>query len=434
MAVATRPAALSGVTVHLRPLGRHPHQAMMVHSTAKRLVVRAGRRGGKTVGAATRAVTRFLQGRRQLYAAPVSGQTDKFWQEVCLALQEPIAAGYYRKNESERYIELVGTEQRIKAKTAWSPDTLRGDYADDLYLDEWQLMDEETWESVGAPMLADHDGDAVFIYTPPSLRSAGVSKARDPRHAAKMFKMASEDKRGRWQTLHFTSHDNPYISEDALRELMGDMSKQSYRQEILAEDDEIQLSWLVYKAFNESACKIEPRVIPAHWPRYVGHDFGGANPAALFVAQDPNTGYIHIYGEYLPGAGRSIAEHVAEFKRQTSGLLVDKRVGGSHQEDEIRQGYQAYGWPILEPGRKEVAYQVDRVIRLMELNRVLVHSTCYRLLEELMNCLWEIDREGKPTNRIADEAKFHLLACARYLLSDFQPELAVVREQPVWRW
>src|SRR3990167_9215081 len=216
----------------------HPEQARFVDSDKKRIIVRAGRRGGKTTGMALRSVKRFLAGRRQLYATPTADQLDAYWFEVKRALAEPIEKKAYYINETEHVIEVPGTKQRIRAKTAWNADTLRGDYGDDLYLDEWQLMNEDTWEVVGAPMLLDNNGDACFIYTPPSLHSAGVSKARDPRHAAKMFQTALEDKSGRWAAFHFTSRDNPYISASALAELTADMSREAYRREILAEDDD----------------------------------------------------------------------------------------------------------------------------------------------------------------------------------------------------
>ena len=408
------------VEVVLPSVDRHPHQAEFVYSNKKRIIVRAGRRGGKTVGAAIKAVYAFLAEKRVLYAAPTSEQVGKFWYEVTSALNELIRLGVFKKNESESFIEKVGTEQRLKAKTAWNANTLRGDYADLLILDEWQLMDEDTWGVVGAPMLADHDGDAVFIYTPPSLRSTGVSKARDPRHAAKMFKMAQGD--DRWLAIHFTSHDNPHISQEALGELIQDMSKQSYRQEILAEDDELQLSWLVYRAFNEVTNKIDDFEIPKNWLIYTAHDFGGANPAALFVAQDPATGHFYEFREYLPGAGKSTYEHVEAFKQITDGYNVIWRSGGSHQEDEIRQGYSAHQWNIIEPKINKVSAQVDRVIGHMERNKVFIFKSLYNRLEELMNCLWEPDQEGRPTDKIKDEARYHLCACARYLYSNFTPE------------
>jgi len=217
----------------------HAKQLAFLRSPAKRKIIRAGRRGGKTEGVAIGNIEKFLDGRRVLYAAPTSDQLGRWWTVVTNALAEPITAGVFYKNETEHLIELKGTEQRLRGKTAWNADSLRGDYADDLTLDEWQLMDEATWELVGAPMLLDNNGNATFIYTPPSLHSRSTSKAKDPQHAAKMFKKfkaAMDGGNNRFFATSFTSHDNPYISRDALEEITGDMSALAFRMEIMAED------------------------------------------------------------------------------------------------------------------------------------------------------------------------------------------------------
>lgn len=214
-------------------------QGLFIYSEAKRKIIRAGRRGGKTVGIGIYAVERFLQGRRVLYAAPTTEQIARFWYTVTRALEDPINQKFLYKNESEHIIETPKTENRIRAKTAWNADTLRGDYADELILDEWQLMNEDAWGVVGAPMLLDTNGNATFIYTPPSLKTRSVSKATDPQHAAKMFKKFEEKAKKnpkRYATFHFSSMDNPYISREALDEITGDMSSLAYRMEILAED------------------------------------------------------------------------------------------------------------------------------------------------------------------------------------------------------
>jgi hypothetical protein len=83
-----------------------------------------------------------------------------------------------------------------------------------MILDEWQLMNEDAWEVVGAPMMLDTNGNATFIYTPPSLHSRSVSKANDPQHAAKLYKKAAADTSGRWAVFNFTSNDNPYLSRE----------------------------------------------------------------------------------------------------------------------------------------------------------------------------------------------------------------------------
>ncbi len=418
---------------HLRATEKHAFQHAFVFSGKKRIVIKAGRRGGKTVGIATRAVERFLKKRRQLYAAPTAEQTDAFWFEVLRALAAPISAGVYKVDKSDRTIELVGTKQRIKAKTAWNADTLRGDYADDLYLDEYQLMNEDAWEVVGQPMLLDNNGDAVFIYTPPSLISAGVSKARDPLHASKLYKKAASDTSGMWEVFHFTSWDNPFISQDALKIVAADMSQTAYRQEIMAEDDEVSPRQLIYSSFNERICKVPRFAIPERWRVYSGHDFGSANPAALFFAKDPDTGYFYLFNEYLPGGGRSTYQHVEEFKRITAGLHVDTRAGGSHQEDEIRQGYSSHGWPIKEPRLGNVGAGIDKVRGMFELDKIRIFDDMVLTLSELSVYKWKADCSGIITNEIEDKAKFHLMDCMRYILSGFTPETAPASQGPEMR-
>jgi hypothetical protein len=228
--------------VHLKQ--PHAHQKTLLRSKASRKVVRAGRRAGKTTAAAIIAIEAFLSGKRVLYAAPTADQINQFWKEVKAALSTLIDDGVFYKNESDHIIECSGTDQRIKAKTAWNADTLRGDYADVLILDEFQMMDDTTWDDVGAPMLLDTNGNVIFIYTPPSVRTQELSRARDPRHAAKMYKKAliehqsdmAQGKQPRWEAFHFQSGDNPHISKEALVGLSSDMSSIAYRQEILAED------------------------------------------------------------------------------------------------------------------------------------------------------------------------------------------------------
>jgi len=180
-------------------------------------------------------VQRFLTGKRVLYAAPTSDQVGAFWTEVCRALAEPLQAKVFKKNETAHTIELPGTTQGIRAKTAWHPDHLRSDWCDLAILDEYQMQDADCWGLVVAPMLLDTGGDAVFIWTPPSLRMLAQAHGRDPHHAAKLFAQAAADTTGRWATFHFTSHDNPYLSRTALEEITQDMSQLAYRQEILAE-------------------------------------------------------------------------------------------------------------------------------------------------------------------------------------------------------
>lgn len=225
-------------------------------------MIRAGRRGGKTTGVAILAALAFLDGKRVLYGVPTQDQADKFWYEITSTFAVAIARGLYKKNETRRYLEKVGSENRIRCKTAFNADSLRGDYADLLILDEYHLMHEGAWTDVGAPMLLDNDGDAVFIYTPPSRRTRHLSRADDPRHASKLFAKAAEDQSGRWATFHFTSRDNPHISQAAVAELAADMTVSSIRQEIDALDlDDVPGALWTRKTLDDTRVSHAPDLV-----------------------------------------------------------------------------------------------------------------------------------------------------------------------------
>lgn len=323
----------------------HERQREFMISKAKRKVIRAGRRSGKTVGVATYAVEQFLDGRRVLYATPTSEQIDRFWKTVTHSLAQPIEANIFYKNETEHVIERLGTEQRIRAKTAWNADSLRGDYADLLILDEWQLMNEDAWGVVGAPMLLDNNGDAIFIYTPPSLHSRSVSKANDPQHAAKLFKRASADTTGRWETFHFTSKDNPHISEEALQEITGDMTQLSYRQEILAEDvEEAPGALWHYKNIDDNRVVSTPeldRIVVAIDPSATST----GDEAGIIVAGNKGDHFYPLADETVQGSPYTWARAAvtAYHKFQADCIVAEKNNGGEMVELTIRTIPEARG-------------------------------------------------------------------------------------------
>lgn len=318
----------------------HEKQRLFIDDPAKRKVIRAGRRGGKTVGMSILGVERFLQGKRILYAAPSRDQLDRFWVEITKALAEPIKAGVYYKNETYHIIEVKGTENRIRAKTAWNAATLRGDYADELILDEYQLMDETAWSEVGAPMMLDNNGNATFIYTPPSLHSRSATKARDPQHAAKLFKKAKLDKSGRWKAFHFTSMDNPHLDEIALDEISEDMTSLAYRQEILAEDiDQNPGALWTRKDIEKYRVKETPdlsRVVIGVDPSATSE----GDEAGIIPAGSTANAHLYVLGdESIQGSPQTWARAVvnAYYNYNADYVVAEKNNGGEMVSTVIKQ-------------------------------------------------------------------------------------------------
>lgn len=383
---------------------RRPHekQREFLESPAKRRVIRAGRRGGKTVGIAILAVQMFLAGHRVLYAAPTQDQVATFWYEVCEALRHPIDAGVFIKNETEHSISLRHTKQRIRAKTAWNADTLRGDYADCLILDEFQLMAEETWGVVGAPMLMDNDGIAVFIYTPPSLCSTSRTKAKDPRHAAKLFKRAKDDSSGKWCAFHFTSLENPYISREAVDEMRQDMSAIAYAQEILAEDKE-DAPGALWK--RETIDRLRLAFVPND--ASIVHTVVGVDPSATSGGDE--CGIVAAsYGENgqqfytledcsLQGTPQAWAKAAVDayHRHQANAIIYEANQGG----EMVAQTFRMYdpGVPLIPVwASKSKQARAQPISVLSEQGRLHHVGTFYKLEDEM--CMWEPG--GESPNRL----------------------------------
>ena len=365
----------------------HQKQTDFIQSPAPRKIIRAGRRGGKTVGVTILAVEKFLQGKRILYAAPTQEQVDRFWVSATRALQEPIDAGVFYKNETKHIIERPGTEQRIRAKTAWNADSLRGDYADVLIMDEFQLIAEDAWNTVGAPMLADNNGDAIFIYTPPSLASRSVSKATDPQNAAKMFKRAMADTSGRWQAFNFTSYDNPYISKDALDDLAHDMTSIAYRMEIMAEDLD-EAPGALWRRENID----RDRVIKAPDLDYV---IVGVDPSASSTGDEAGiiTGgrcgedYYTIADDSVQGSPQTwaTAAVTAYHKHKANLIVAEKNNGGEMVEAVIKQVDPSVPVRLVHASRGK-ATRAEPVSAISQQGRDHHVGTFPKLEDEL--CLW----------------------------------------------
>jgi hypothetical protein len=365
----------------------HPKQKQFVESSHKRKIIRAGRRAGKTVGSAIMAVLAFLDGKSVDYGAPVIDQAAKFWHEVVMALAEPLEFGVFRKKESEKRIYKPDTEpeQYIHCHTVWNPDVMRGGSTDLLILDEFQMMNEDTWELVCLPRLADRNGDAVLIYTPPSMRMRAKTNARDPLHASKMFKKYKDDPR--WLCLHFTSHDNPNISEEGIREVSSDLTQLGYRQEIMAEDIE-EVPGALWKQSIIDALRVSevPREALPFLRVVVGVDPSGSstNEAGVVAAAKGRNGHGYVLADksLLAATPRAWAQAACSIYRelQADRIVAERNYGGdmvlevlrtvsglvSYKEVVATRGKQVRAEPIFALYEKGIIHHVGIFDKLEE--------------------------------------------------------------------
>ena len=180
---------------------------------------------------------------------------------------------------------------------------------------------------------------------------------------------------------------------------------------------------LIYDSFDETICKIPRFKLDESWPRYVGHDFGPNNTAAVWYAQDPGTGYLFCYRAYHEG-GLSNHDHAQKWKQLSVGENILNRVGGARVETGFREACTAAGWPIVEPREFGVEAGINIVYGWHQQNKLFVFDDVHKYLDEKLSYTRVLDENYEATEKISDKARFHLMDAERYILSHMGPERA----------
>jgi len=402
-------------------LNYHPGQVRADDSKARFVVMLSGTQSGKTCYG-VHWLYDEIQGKGPGDYLAITATFPllklKMLPEFLYVFETLLHVGTFR--ESDKVFIFHDGQTRVIFGSATNPESIESATAKAAWLDEagQNQFKREAWEAIQR-RLSIHQGRALFTTT---LYGLGWLKTE----IYDKWRAGARD----IEVIQFESTVNPAFPREEFERARTVMPRWKFNMFYRGQYD--KPAGLIYDAFDVATCKI-PRFplndeAHKHWPRFVGHDFGGANPAAMFYAQDPATGYFYAYHEYLPGPGRSTHEHVEEFKKITAGTNVLKRAGGSHQEEEIREAYRAHGWPIQEPKVRSVEAGIDKVYALHKLNKLFVFNDLYAYLDEKLNYSRELDENYNPTEEIEDKERYHLMDAERYILSDFTPETVIVQK------
>ena len=204
----------------------HPGQAhaARVILKRKRVVLRAGRRWGKSLLLTAFAADEALRGRPVGYFSPLFRTSLPVF-DALLGMLGPLVVSKSR-----------GIEIRLSTGgvvDVWSLETstivARGRKYARVLLDEIAFVGTTTidmgllWRASISPTLIDLDGSAVVASTP---------WGTDPQN---WFYAICNDKTRGWEELHFKSEENPYLPPDVLEEEKRTNSPLVWRQEYEAE-------------------------------------------------------------------------------------------------------------------------------------------------------------------------------------------------------
>lgn len=191
-----------------------------------RVVLRAGRRYGKTTLLENLAVRWALNGEKVGWFSPNYKLLLPSFKRIAKMLKGAIA----HKSKTEAIIELVPTEGRLEGGSIefWTlndEDAGRSRHYHRVIIDEAGLVLKglkDIFEQAIEPTLLDTGGSCYMAGTP-----KGVSDES-------FFYLACTDKALGWMEFHVPTHANPFLNEEAIAELEEKTDPLVYQQEFKA--------------------------------------------------------------------------------------------------------------------------------------------------------------------------------------------------------
>lgn len=336
---------------------------------------------------------KFLPEMRQVFERLF--RIGRYWSgERIIELKDP-AKGFWAKRADD---PMWG---RIILRSAASPAGLESATAKAAILDE-AGQDEytlETWEAI-LRRLSLHQGRACAATT---LYNLGWLKSE----IYDAWKNGDKD----IDVIQFASIYNPAFPKAEFERARSKMQDWRFAMFYLGQFS--KPAGLIYSAF-EDRMLVDDFEIPDDWDRIIGVDFGGANTARLWLAQDPYSEIWYAYKEVLEG-DKSSQEYATETIAMTRGSFIT--VGGASSETQFRMDWTAAGLEVLEPPIREVESGIDRVTQLMKQDRFRVFRSLSGLRDELGSYRRKLDERGEPTEEIINKRTYHRLDALRYAAS-----------------
>lgn len=242
----------------------HPAQYEVLRSSKRFNALCCGRRWGKTTIALDRIVRPALAGKPAAWFAPTYKLLSEVWRTIHTQLVDITT----RKNEQERWVELIGGG-KIDCWSLDDPDAGRGRAYSRVVIDEAALVPnfQQAWEQSVRPMLTDYSGSAWFLSTPKGTAN----------YFHTLYQRGQDPHNEEWASWRMPSSTNPFLPPKEIEAARADLTDLAFAQEYLAEF----VSWAgaVFRRIME--CVGEIRVEPA---AMIGVDWGRVGDYTVFVA------------------------------------------------------------------------------------------------------------------------------------------------------
>lgn len=266
-------APIKKVEVEITLKKLHFAQQQIINECSRFNVVDCGRRFGKTTLAVEILASPdnkehgFLNGWPVAYGTPTYKMLSEVWREV-LDIFNPIIS---HKSETEKRIEFINGGS-IDFWSLEDYNTIRGRKYKDFVIDEAAMVRDlkEAWLKVIRATLTDLIGSCWFLSTPKGKNN----------YFYELYKLMGHF--AGWMSWQFPTAANPFISEQEIKEVQGQMDPLTFAQEYLASFVTENLDAWAY-TFDPAKHLGPTEIDPTH-EVYLSFDFN-RNPITCAVFQ-----------------------------------------------------------------------------------------------------------------------------------------------------
>ena len=225
---------------------------------------------------------------------------------------------------------------------------------------------KDVWSQAIRPALTDKHGWAILISTPKSFN-----------WFYDMFTREKTDER--YKSFHYTSHDNPFLTEEELEDLAKDMSEDDFRQEIMAVF--ITTGGSVFKDFREVLKNVSPTPIPNR-TYVIGVDIGQTQDFTVISVGDMTAGAQVYLERFNQTDWAYIKERIkVNHLKYNHGIVIFDSTGKGEPlyEDLLKMKVSSYPYRFTNPS-KEITVNA---LRLAISNRTLTLLEDQAQIDEL---------------------------------------------------
>ena len=206
-----------------------PQVEIFFNSPEKFVIVTKGRRFGATKGAAHAFIEYGIDGVSPLlWVDTINSNIDRYIERYFYPVLKQLPADKWSWHGQKKILKIY--DSVIDFRSAETPESIEGFGYKKIFLNEAGIILEDDYLYTNAilPMLMD--------YSDSQLIAAGVPKGKEKKNGQKhkffeLFERAQKGMEG-YKSLCYTSFDNPFLTEEDIKEIENELSTDEADQEI----------------------------------------------------------------------------------------------------------------------------------------------------------------------------------------------------------